>query len=115
MLTIRLQRTGTKNKPTFRIVLAQAYKAANKKFLEVLGHYNPRSKQFGIKDEERLKYWVGQNVQISPTVRNLLVDKNLVEGKKVKAWQPKKKEATAEAADATATPAPETPAETPTA
>jgi small subunit ribosomal protein S16 len=117
MLTIRLQRTGTKNRPTFRLVLAQAHKSASKKFVEILGHYNPRSKQFGLKSEERLKYWLGQNVQLSPTVHNLFVEKKLVDSKKVKAWQPKKKEgaegeaaAAAPAAPAAEAPAAETPA-----
>jgi len=90
MLTIRLQRTGTKNKPSFRLVLAEKEKAAGKKFLEVLGHYNPRLKQFGVKDESRLKYWIGQHVDLSPTVHNLLVEKKLVDAQKVKAWKPKK-------------------------
>lgn len=89
MLTIRLQRTGTKNKPAFRIVLAESYRAASKQALEVLGHYNPRSKDFGIKDPERLNYWINQHVQVSPTVHNLLVEKKILTGKKVKAWQPK--------------------------
>jgi small subunit ribosomal protein S16 len=92
MLTIRLQRTGTKNRPSFRLILAQAHRSASKNFLEVLGHYNPRSKEFGIKNEERLKYWIAQHVQLSPTVHNLLVSKKFIEAKKVKAWQPKKKE-----------------------
>ncbi|OGE88421.1 MAG: 30S ribosomal protein S16 [Candidatus Doudnabacteria bacterium RIFCSPLOWO2_02_FULL_49_13] len=92
MLTIRLQRTGTKNKSAFRIVLTEAHRAASKKVLEVLGHYNPRLKQFGIKDAEKLNYWLGKHVSVSPTVYNLLVDKKIVSGKKVKAWQPKKKE-----------------------
>ncbi len=128
MLTIRLQRTGTKNRPTFRLVLAQAHRAASKRFIEILGHYNPRNKQFGLKSEERLKYWLGQNVHLSPTVHNLLVEKKFVDGKKVKAWQPKKKEAAegeaaaeapssapaaapAEAPAAESAPAAETPAE----
>lgn len=109
MLTIRLQRTGTKNKPAFRIVLAEAHKSVSKKFLEVLGSFNPKNKSFGVKNEERLKYWIAQNVQISPTVYNLLVDKKFVEGKKVKAWQPKKsasggKEKQPEPSSATSTP-----------
>jgi small subunit ribosomal protein S16 len=123
MLTIRLQRVGTKNKPQFRLVLAEAHKSASKKFIEVLGHYHPRSKQFGIKSEERLKYWLGQHVQLSPTVHNLFVDKKLISEAKVKAWNPKKKEAEAPVegqapvtAQAAATPAPEAPAtETPAA
>jgi len=105
MLTIRLQRTGSKSKPTFRIVLTESHRAAGKKAVEILGHYNPRSKQFGIK-EDRLKYWLSKNIQASPTVHNLFVEKKLVEGKKVKAWQPKKKAR----AEAPATPAPATPA-----
>ncbi|HYC79916.1 MAG TPA: 30S ribosomal protein S16 [Candidatus Binatia bacterium] len=116
MLIIRLQRTGTKNRPTFRLVLAQAYRSATKRFIEILGHYNPRSKEFGIKNEERLKYWIGQHVKLSPTVHNLLVEKKLMEGSKVKAWQPKKKEKPEGEAAAPAAPAaqaaPETPAET---
>ncbi len=110
MLTIRLQRTGTKNKAQFRIVLAEAHKSASKKFQEILGHYHPRSKSFAVKSEERLKYWLGQHVQVSPSVHNLLVDKKFITDKKVKAWKPKKKEATeAPAAQAAATaPAAET-------
>jgi small subunit ribosomal protein S16 len=114
MLIIRLQRTGTKNRATFRIVLAEAHKAAGKKFLEVLGNYDPRSKKFAVKDEARLKYWIGQHVEISPSVHNLLIDKKLLEAKKVKAWKPKKKEGeAAPAAEAAAAPA--APAETPAA
>ncbi len=119
MLTIRLQRTGTKNKAQFRIVLAEAHKSASKKFLEVLGSYDPRSKNFAVKDETRLKYWLDQNVQVSPSVHNLFVEKKLVEGKKVKAWQPKKKEATdsptapAPTAEAPKTEAAAAPAEAP--
>ena len=90
MLTIRLQRAGTKNRPAFRIVLAEKARSASKKFHEILGHYNPRSKDFGIKDPERLKYWIAQHVQISPTVHNLFIEKKLMEGTKVKAWAPKK-------------------------
>jgi small subunit ribosomal protein S16 len=119
MLTIRLQRTGTKNKPSFRIVLAQAYRAAGKKAIEVLGHYNPKRKDFAIKDEQRLKYWISQHVSISPTVHNLLVEKKMLDAKKVKAWKPKKKEGTetpaAPTAAASPEPAGETPAEQPQA
>lgn len=91
MLTIRLQRTGTKNKSSFRIVLAESYRSASKQALEVLGNYNPRQKTFAIKDQERLKYWLGKHVSLSPTIHNLFVDKKLVDSKKVKAWAPKKK------------------------
>ena len=105
MLTIRLQRVGKKNQPVFRIVLAEKHRAASKKALEILGHYNPRTKEFGIKSDERLKYWIAEHVQLSPTIHNLFIDKKILTGDKVKAWNPKKK---AEAAQAAEAPAPET-------
>ncbi|MCL5666934.1 MAG: 30S ribosomal protein S16 [Patescibacteria group bacterium] len=128
MLTIRLQRTGKKNQADFRIVLAEKEAPVKKKVEEVLGSYNPRKKYFQVK-EERLKYWLGQRVQASPTVHNLLVAKGLMEGPKVKAFSTPKKETEATAAvpaqtpaespapqaeaPAAESPAPEKPAETP--
>src|SRR3990167_11038374 len=115
MLTLRLQRTGTKNRPTFRIVLAESYRAAGKKAIEVLGHYNPRNKEMGIKDQERLDYWIKQHVALSPTVHNLLVEKKFLDAQKVKAWRPKIKAGEPQAASAApATPVAEAvPAEIP--
>lgn len=104
MLTLRLQRTGKNRQPIFRIVLAEKHKSASKKFLEILGVYNPRTKEFSVKSQDRLNYWLGQQIEISPTVHNLLVDKGLKPGSKTKAWQPKKK-AGAEAAVPAAVPA----------
>lgn len=98
MLTIRLQRTGKKNQADFRIVLADKTAAAKKKFQEILGSYNPRKKTFQVK-EERLKYWISQRVQISPTVQNLLISKSLLDGKKVKAFSIPAKERPKETAD----------------
>jgi small subunit ribosomal protein S16 len=85
MLTIRLQRAGKRNKPEFRIVLAEKESSAAKKFTEILGHYNPRTKDFAIK-EDRLQYWIAQHVTLSPTAHNLLVTKKLVQAPKVKAF-----------------------------
>ncbi|MDP3740945.1 MAG: 30S ribosomal protein S16 [bacterium] len=92
MLTIRLQRVGKKKQPVFRIVLAEKHRAAKKLAVEILGHYNPRSKEFVIKDEGRLKYWIEKHTETSPTVHNLFVTKGIVPGKKVQAWRPKVKE-----------------------
>ena len=92
MLTIRLQRVGKKNQAAFRIVLAEKQRAVKKLAVEILGHYNPRTKEFGIKNPERLNYWIGQHVQLSPTMHNLLVTKGLLKGEKVKSWRPKIKE-----------------------
>jgi small subunit ribosomal protein S16 len=91
MLTIRLQRTGKKNKPEFRVILAQHTSSASKKFIEILGNYNPRTKDLGIKDESRLKYWIEQHVNLSPTIHNLFVTKNIISDKKQQAFKIPKK------------------------
>lgn len=103
MLMIRLQRTGKRNQADFRIVLAEKEAPVQKKFQEVLGSYNPRRKAFQIK-KDRLEYWLGQRIQLSPTVHNLLVTQGLLSEKKVKAFNIPKKPAE---------PAVEKPAETP--
>jgi small subunit ribosomal protein S16 len=103
MLTIRLQRTGKKNQADFRIVIAEKEAPVNKKILEVLGSYNPRKKLFRVKSDERLKYWLSQKVEVSPTVHNLFVTNKVLEGTKVKSFSiPKKPEKSDTSADAKA-------------
>lgn len=97
MLTIRLQRAGKKNKAEFRVVLAEKTAASQKKFVEVLGSYNPHTKALGIRNQERLNYWIDeQHVEVSPTVRNLLVTKELIKGSKAKAFTIPKQEVVVE-------------------
>ncbi len=97
MLIIRLQRAGKKNKADFRLVLAQKTAASQKKFTEVMGSYNPHTKNLQIRDQERLNYWVNdQHVEVSPTAYNLLVAKEIIKGDKKKAFTIPKKEVVAE-------------------
>jgi small subunit ribosomal protein S16 len=110
MLTIRLQRTGKRNNSDFRVILAEKTAAAGKKFVEILGSYNPRTKHFVVKDEQRLSYWLSQHVEVSPTVHNLFVSKDILkDSKKVKAFSVPKKpvEEANTVAPAAATPASE--------
>ena len=44
MLAIRLRRAGSKNRPFFRVVVTDSRTARDGRFVEVLGHYNPRTK-----------------------------------------------------------------------
>lgn len=93
MLTIRFQRTGKRNRAEFRVVVAPKTAAAQKKFTEILGNYNPRTKELVVKNNERLTYWLSQKLPMSPSVQNLFVTKKLVEAGKVKAFALPKKEA----------------------
>ncbi len=44
MLAIRLRRAGSKKRPFFRVVVADSRAARDSSFVEILGHYNPRTK-----------------------------------------------------------------------
>ena len=90
MLIIRLQRVGKKNQPSYRVVLTEKAYPVKGKFIEILGHYNPRLKTKSL-NKERILYWLSQGAQTSPTVHNLLVDEKVIDVLKVKAWRPKKK------------------------
>lgn len=73
MLRIRLSRTGAKRKPSYRIVVIEQDKARDGRFVEILGHYNPRSKPPElVLNRERASYWVGRGAQPSETVQSFL-------------------------------------------
>ena len=128
MLVIRLTRVGKKKQPTYRIVVQEKHRDPWGKSIEILGHYNPRTKAFEVK-AERVKHWISQGAQASPTMHNLLITHKVIEGDKVRATtkdlkkpepaapaeEPKAEKVPAEgdapAAEAEAAPAEEAPAE----
>lgn len=82
MLKIRLQRTGRKNDPYFRVVLTDSKNSAKSgKFNEIIGSYNPKSGEVIFKTD-RVKYWIDNGAQVSDTVHNFLVSQKIIEGKK---------------------------------
>lgn len=101
MLVIRLTRIGKKNQPAYRVILAEKTSPVRGKFIEILGSYNPRLKQKALQ-VDRIKYWLSKGAQASATMHNLLVSEKIIEAKKVKAWQPKKKTQEANKAKAVA-------------
>lgn len=80
---MRLQRTGRKNEPYFRVVLGEHTNSAQSgKFIEILGSYDPKAGVVTVK-EDRVKHWLSKGAQASGTVHNFLVDKKLIDGKKI--------------------------------
>ena len=76
MLVIRLRRAGSKNRPFFRVVVTEGKTARDGRFVEVLGHYNPRTQPETLEiDRARLDHWVRAGAKLSDTVRTL-VDRN---------------------------------------
>lgn len=121
---IRFQRTGRTNDPAFRIAVLEKARAAKAgRIVERVGTYNPKSKALTL-DAEAVKGWLAKGAQPTDSIKNLLISKGVLAGKKVNVLprkSPQKSEAAmkaeaeaAEAAKAAATApvaAPEAPAE----
>lgn len=103
---IRLRRTGKRNAPAHRIVVADGRSPRDGRFIEIIGTYDPRKKTEAV-DLERADYWISQGAQPSETVAAII--------KRAKAGVPMAPEAAVEEAAAVTseeTPEPETTAET---
>ena len=73
MLRIRLSRTGAKKQPSYRIVVADSEMKRDGRYVERIGHYNPRIEPLEYKiDEDRALYWLSVGAQPSDAVRRLL-------------------------------------------
>jgi small subunit ribosomal protein S16 len=70
---IRLTRIGSHKKPFYRIVAASGEKAVQKKFIEILGTYNPcaNTAQFNI-DKDKFDKWISLGAKPSDTVMSLV-------------------------------------------
>lgn len=83
MLKIRLQRTGRKNDPHFRLIVTEStLKPKTSQFAEIVGTYNVKAGIFEAK-ADRVKHWISVGAQATPTAHNLLVSKGIIEGKKI--------------------------------
>jgi len=71
MVRIRLKRIGQRNRPSYRIVVTEKSRARDGKYIESLGHYNPRDKALVI-DMERANHWLSKGAQPSDTAGRLL-------------------------------------------
>ena len=73
MVTIRLRRQGAKKSPFYRIVVIDSANAREGAFVEILGHYNPRTKPAIVEvKQDRVDYWLGKGAQPSDSVRTLI-------------------------------------------
>ena len=71
---IRLRRTGNRNLALYRIVVADSRSPRDGRFIEKLGHYDPRKQgtEKVIVNSEKVAEWVNKGAEVSETVRSLL-------------------------------------------
>ena len=77
-LKIRLSRGGTKKRPFYKIVVAEALSPRDGKFVERLGSYNPMvAKDHAerlVLNVERAKYWISKSFNdVGPMVTSVLI------------------------------------------
>jgi small subunit ribosomal protein S16 len=105
-VSIRLRREGAKNRPYYKVVVADSRSPRDGKFIEIIGTYDPKKPGHNSTLKlDRAEYWISKGAQASDTVRSL-IKKN----KKQAAMAP----AEAPVPPAETETAPEPPTETPT-
>jgi len=74
MVKIRLKRIGNKNRPVYRVVVADSRSPRDGKCIEEIGTYNPLNKDavnYALK-LDRVDYWLGVGAQPSDTVASFI-------------------------------------------
>lgn len=80
MVRLRLQRVGRRNKPSYRIVAAEARAPRGGAFIEIVGQYNPLVEPAAVViDEEKALKWLRVGAQPSETVKSLLQKQGILE------------------------------------
>jgi small subunit ribosomal protein S16 len=81
MIIIRLQKVGKKHTATYRVVLTQKTAGPRRKYLELLGNLNRKTKAFSL-NKDRILYWIGKGAQPSDSIHNLLISQGIISGAK---------------------------------
>ncbi|MDI6814949.1 MAG: 30S ribosomal protein S16 [Dehalococcoidales bacterium] len=80
MVKIRLQRVGAKNRPSYRLVVADVRAPRDGVFINIIGHYNPLTDPETIViDEEKALSWLRQGAKPTATAARLLSKVGIME------------------------------------
>jgi len=70
---LRLTRVGKTKQPQYRVVAADSRSPRDGRFIEILGHYNPRTEPSTLTvDNEKAVKWLSQGAQPTETVAKIL-------------------------------------------
>jgi small subunit ribosomal protein S16 len=101
-VSIRLRREGAKNRPYYKVVVADKRSPRDGKFIEIIGAYDPKKPDHNSAlNIDRVEYWISKGAQPSDTVRSL-IKKN----KKATTTAPPSAQAAAESSKPTEEPSP---------
>lgn len=70
---VRLTRTGSNKQASYRVVISDSRSPRDGRFIEIIGHYNPRMNPSEIViDAEKLKAWIAKGAQPTDSVKMLM-------------------------------------------
>jgi len=70
---LRLTRVGKTKQPQYRIVAADSRSPRDGRFIEILGHYDPRQDPSALTvDNDKVVHWLSHGAQPTDRVRKLL-------------------------------------------
>lgn len=71
-IKIRLAKTGKRNAPAYKVVVAETRSKRNGKFLAIIGEFNPVMKGKPVIDKAKLEEWVGKGALLTEPVKAML-------------------------------------------
>jgi len=71
-IRIRLRRMGSRKKPFYRIVVADARSPRDGSFIETIGHYNPLDKNDIVIDLKKVEEWKKRGAKATNTLEKLI-------------------------------------------
>jgi small subunit ribosomal protein S16 len=72
-VSIRLRREGARNRPYYKVVVADSRSPRDGKFIEIIGTYDPKKPDHNSTLKlDRIDHWISQGAQTSDTVRSLI-------------------------------------------
>ena len=73
MVKIRLRRVGKKQKPSYRLVVADSRSPRDGAFISIIGHYDPLTDpETVVINEEEARRWLKEGAQPTATAARLL-------------------------------------------
>lgn len=76
---LRLKRMGSKQRPFYRIVAADARSPRDGRFIDTVGTYDPIQNPAVVSiDKEKVKTWLSNGAQPTDTVRNILKSEGIL-------------------------------------
>jgi len=79
MIKIRLRRTGSKKKPSYRLIVADARAPRDGAFIDIIGHYNPLTDpETVVVAEDKARHWLEQGAQPTDTAARLLAKAGII-------------------------------------